>query len=644
MARGTVLAEIALSGDKRFRQAVEAAGDQMDDAGGDALQLGGALKAAGSALSRTGRDALGLAGSLNILQGRTDEASDELRKAAATAVATGGAFSSLALSTDGASIAFGTLSTVTTLSLIPSLATLSTTLAPIAATMVALTTAAGSLAGAFGAIIGSGILAFGRKRAKQNEKQLQQVNARISQLKQLAAKTGMRAEQEKRYTNLIKRQVELRRKQLDQELSKQQKAELKTLNQKINALGDAFQTQQGLTAAQKEELETLQKKRKSLKDTTTIMGALGAAMSDLQNELVPIISSFGQRFIPLIEDALQSIPALVQSMVDSVGSTDEFAQTLREFGKIGMRVLPALTGFMFEFARDALPAFKRFTGFLLAEGPGAFRAMMASVRELRPQLMRLLGATIEFLPVLLEFGTNVATVVVPALTDLIGELTDLMRWVNGLDKGTRDLVIGVTILAPVVLAAAAAIGSLVTAVSALAPAFSAAVSIGGTLVTIIGGLSAVTLGIIGAVAFFAGAWITNWKDIRGFTTTVIDGITAMVLDLKGVIVETLHALGLLAKGSDRVDFSEVAKRGGQEGVNTGTPWLVNPNTTAGDLRGGQTGRVGATGFGHRARAPVRERVVEKVATITVENGEIVAKMDERAQKKMKDQAQQSKLE
>lgn len=177
MAKGTVLAELTLSGEQSFKQAIRSSGDRMDDARDDAFGLSGALGVVGQEFDGARDDSVGLAGALQVLQGSADEAGDEARSlalmlyglasagdeagdelfetAAETSVATG-AFNTLSLSAGNASVSVGTFSSVLTLSLIPAVITLSTVLAPLAATLGVVAASLGGVVAGFGAVLGMG--------------------------------------------------------------------------------------------------------------------------------------------------------------------------------------------------------------------------------------------------------------------------------------------------------------------------------------------------------------------------------------------------------------------------------------------------------------------------------------------------------
>lgn len=126
--------------------------------GRDAAETGGALDFAAGQAEDMGDESLQLAAQLLALSRAADEAGDEISQAGRRAATTGGLFSALSLSTDGLSFSFGSLSTVTTLSLIPALFALSAALVPIVSAFALLTGGAVALGGAFAAVLGLGLI------------------------------------------------------------------------------------------------------------------------------------------------------------------------------------------------------------------------------------------------------------------------------------------------------------------------------------------------------------------------------------------------------------------------------------------------------------------------------------------------------
>jgi hypothetical protein len=458
--------------------------DQLSDEFGEATTQSMILQ---SALDELEDDVGDVARTGLYAQTAMDQFNDELGETTTQSSIASGALTALAASASGANLSFRQWSVTTQLSLIPAILTLLTVLAPLSALLVALTAGAAALAGAFGAIVGSGVLAFGQKKAKQNKEELAQTERLIAQYESLKEQTGS--------------------------LNKQEQA----------------------------RLDQLRKKKKRLEEATTAGGALKNAVSDLKDELVPIISQFGEQFIPLIEDALNAIPTLVRRMIDAVGGTEQFRDALREFGAAMMEVLPALTGFMFDLARNALPLAREFFGFLMSEGPGAMDAIFQSVTELEPEFRNLLDALIDMAPVLLEFGTTAAKVVLPALTALIRAATGFMETVNDMPGTLQGITVAGLVLAPVLVKLASALSSILMFLTG-----SGILANLSSLITHFTSASTVTGALANATTWLSGALST----LAGSTAAVVAGAVALGAAIGGVVVRLLQITGIMGAVGD----------------------------------------------------------------------------------------------
>ena len=391
------------------------AAEGLDAAAGEMGQATRTAAILQAALDELGEEAVGAGVKAEFLQNALDDVGDEATQAAVQSQTASSSFSSLSLSASGASLSVGTLSTAFTLSLIPALLTAATVIAPLVVAFGALAAAAAALAGAFGLIIGSGILAWGDQMAQQNEDELAQTDRLISQY-------------------------------------------------------ETMQDAQGaLTAQQQTRLRQLREKKEELQDQTTATGALAGVVGDLKEELQPLVVEFGREFIPLIKDAVDAIPDVVEEMLNAVGGTEHFRETLREFGQIAADVLPTLVGLMFDLARAALPVLRDVVSFLQDNGKAALEDMKASVKELKPELMDLLDALVDMVPTLLEFGTTVGNVLIPAVTKLVRALDGFMETINDMDESTRKIVISLLLLAPVLVKLAGFASTLGEAYKSLKP-------------------------------------------------------------------------------------------------------------------------------------------------------------------------------
>jgi len=460
----TEAAEQALDGigDELTEVGVDAAAaqtglDQVSDEMGESTRAAAILQAALDEMSDEMREAT-IAGQL--LQNALDEVGDESLQAAAASSAASGSFGRMGVAAGGASASVGGLSTVFMLSLIPAIMTALTVIAPLVAVLGALTAGAVALAGAFGLIIGSGILAFGDEKARQNRKELEQTNRLISQYESLQDQTG------------------------------------------------------SLNRQQQKRLDTLKERKKALEEETSTTGALAGVVKDLAAEIKPLVVEFGREFIPLIKEAVAAIPDIVDEMFAAVGGTETFKDALRDFGAAAATVLPAITGAMFELARNAMPLLREFFGFMMNEGGDAMEAMFESASELEPQFRDFLDAVIEVSPTLLEFGTNVGKVLIPALTELIRVADGFMETINDMDPAVRRVVIAGLLLLPVLV-------KLIGFVSTLAGLF------GG------GGAAAGLIGLL--------------KTLATVLTTTTAGAVALGAGLGLIGVKALDAVGALEK-------------------------------------------------------------------------------------------------
>jgi len=376
--------------------------------GADTGDLQAGLAAAREAVDST-------ADEFSRLGRKADSAEEDLGDAGRRAATTGGIFTALSLSTSGLSLSLGALSTTLTASLIPALIALSTALAPLAATVGGLAAGAGSLAAAFGAVAGSGIIAFGAKRAEQNKERLSQ----------------------------IRNQVTAKKKRLEQ------------IETEIDRLQELREVNDGLTDAQRDQLQSLVAERvetenaidkkeelaKKTEKTTDVAGALSMAFGEIKTEIKPLIVSFGQQFIPLVEDAIDALPDLVENILDATGNLSAFKNALRDFGQASFRLLPRITDRVFDLARRALPVLIDGVEFLLNNGGNIFDGILSTTREVAPLLLSLSQTFADIAPTINDVGTTVLNVVVPALEGFLSAINKLLQ--GDIEGGLIDPIKGI---------------------------------------------------------------------------------------------------------------------------------------------------------------------------------------------------------
>lgn len=424
---------------EQAEEAIESVGDDMsglaDDATvgsagldrlsanmGEGTRAAGILQAALGELQDAERDTTV---SSRLLSQALDSVAENENQVARNAVPATGAITSLGVSSEGAGFSVSFLSTALQLSLIPSLLTVSTILAPLVATI-----------GAFAAVVGSVAASFG-----------------------------------------------------------------------------------GLIAV----------------GAVTHMEELKAAFKESAKEINTLIQPLGEVFGPLLVQAVQALPDLVEAMLAAIGPVDQFRDTLVEFGEIAMEVIPAVVGTMFRLAREALPAVRSFVDYLVNNGGAAFATMMEAARGFTPELMALLSAFGDMLPVLLEFGNATANIVLPALTSLVNMGTRVMSFVNGLSAGMRDLALKTAIAAPALVKITSALLSLSNPVTA---AIAAVGALAGAYHTNFGGMreavnqyAGVVSGIIAenrdkfqALAATAGDMADGFRDAFGTVEAIVRGV------------------------------------------------------------------------------------------------------------------------
>jgi gas vesicle protein len=319
--------------------------------------------------------------------GAADSADDELEELGDQATTTSSQLSGLSTQ---ASLTRGSLSslvpsrTVSSLSqtvkkagkLAGALGGVATVATPLISTLGGVGLAAGGLASGFGAVVGSGLIAFGQKRGEQNEERLEQIQARIEQLETLRDETGE------------------------------------------------------LTEKQEDELEQLEEQADKTEELTGVTGGLKEAFGELQNEITPLIVDLGEKFIPLIEDAFDAVPTLVERIIDGLGPLDEFKNALRDAGQTILENAKPATEAILDLGRDALPVLRDFAEFVVNNAGPAFNTLVETTKELGPTLVNAGQGVADVIPKLNEFGTTLLNEVIPrvgSFVDSAGEMLGKIR-------------------------------------------------------------------------------------------------------------------------------------------------------------------------------------------------------------------------
>jgi len=396
-----------------------------------------------------------------------------------SATAGASALSLTGLSTAGTGASASLTALTASLSgLVVGLIGLSAVLAPLAATLGTVAAAAGGLALAFGAVVGSGILAFGEERAMQNRVELKQIRQRIARLEALK------------------------------------------------------NSQEGLNAAQQRELDQLRQKADEVEETTSATGALAGVLGDLKAEITPLITELVREFIPLISGAVSEIPKLVEDVIDALGPLDQFESALRSFGASAMEAIPQIVGMLADLARRALPVLGDLLETVGERGPRAFDAMIRATERVGDDLLQIAGAIADVLPPLTRFGITVIEVATPAITGFLTVLEATLRAFNSLPAPIRKLSVAALALLPVFTTLSAA-GLTVTKMAlGLGAAIKTIVSVGTTLAAILGTVVSIlggplTAAIAAGIALLV-AYQQNWFGVRDAVHAVIEEIKDLI--------------------------------------------------------------------------------------------------------------------
>jgi hypothetical protein len=226
----------------------------------------------------------------------------------------------------------------------------------------------------------------------------------------------------------------------------------------------------------------------------------------IEDAFEPLAEIFG----PLIEDAILQLDELIDKIVESVGGTEQFQGALRSFGSVLMDVIPALTGLMFDIARNALPALRRVIRFFLQNGDQIFQGIVETTQKLLPRIVELSFAVAALLPELIDTGIAVADLVLPALTIAIGVLTVVLKLFNVLPDSVQTFTVGLAALVTL---------TNVSLIPALFRAAGALVAVGQAALTALGPVGAL-LAALGLLAGLSIGTIMLTRDNQGRVTQV----------------------------------------------------------------------------------------------------------------------------
>lgn len=247
----------------------------------------------------------------------------------------------------------------------------------------------------------------------------------------------------------------------------------------------------------------------------THMEELKTAFQEVKPAIKEAIQPLGDAFGPLLVDAVRALPELTRAIVEAIGPVDEFKQAMVELGQQAMRVIPQIVGGMFDLATIALPVLMDFVDFLVNEVGPAIGTVIETTRRFAPAFRTLGSAIGDILPDLYELGETVLSLVIPAMTNVINVVGDVVSWVNSLDNQLHRLAVAAAITAPAIFSVAGSIGALLGPV----------------------GIAA------GAVAAFAAAYRSNFMGVRDVTQDVVGQVVDYVMQFKDDVIRLKNQAG-----------------------------------------------------------------------------------------------------
>lgn len=403
--------------------------------GGDSSTAKAAIASVRSSLSGLERSANSASDSVEELGDNVSGTGAKLTGLAATAGVSATALTGVSLAGTGASASMAALSS-SLAAVTVGLSTIATLAAPLVATLGTVAAAAGGLATSFGAVVGSGLLAFGRQQAAvmedaetATEALAQVVNGLKAEIRPLVTELG------EAFVPLIESAVE----------------EIPTLAENvIAALGP-------------------------LDEFASLLSDLGDAAMVAIPEAVEALVDLGRRALPFMRELIAVVGGNLESVFNGMTRATEqvgnellqiasaAAGLIPELTKTGSIIIEAVTPAIVALIDTARNLFQQFNAFVRSE---AGAEMFAEIRrEITPLIPRVRQLLLEFRPVFdalitnlpeiisgfaalanqaLDIAEALSAVLVPALRltiDVVGSLASIYAsFVNATEESKQDVV------------------------------------------------------------------------------------------------------------------------------------------------------------------------------------------------------------
>ena len=168
---------------------------------------------------------------------------------------------------------------------------------------------------------------------------------------------------------------------------------------------------------------------------------------------------------------------------------------------------------------------------------GSAEAMAATMQDNAAGQMEILKSQLQ------ELAISLGDTIMPILRELIGYVQGFVDKLNGMDEGTKEMIMKIILIT-------AALGPLLVVVGKLVSGI-------GTLMSVIGGLSAPIVAIIAVIALLVAAFVHLWNTNEEFRNNIIatwERIKSMFDQFGQGIVDRLNKMGF-----DFENFGEVVK-------------------------------------------------------------------------------------
>ncbi|WP_226479158.1 hypothetical protein [Natrinema amylolyticum] len=169
----------------------------------------------------------------------------------------------------------------------------------------------------------------------------------------------------------------------------------------------------------------------------THMEELKTAFGEAKTEIRELIQPLGNVFGPLLVDAVEALPTLVERILEAIGPVDQFRDAMVEYGDLAMDVIPQVAGAMMDLARNALPPLRNLIGYLTDNGGSAFEGMLQVTRELAPELKTFGAAVVNAIPPITKMGTILLNTLLPPLASVIDLITGAVESINEFVTGSE---------------------------------------------------------------------------------------------------------------------------------------------------------------------------------------------------------------